>query len=481
MRSPLANENLHRDPTCPADNKGLSGIHPLANARDSFAVRVLFARMAKHTLDVQYYIWHKDTTGLLLLNELLSAARRGVHVRLLLDDNGIAGLDAYLSALNEHPNIEVRLFNPFAQRRHKWLGYLTDFSRANRRMHNKAFVMDNRMAIIGGRNIGDEYFAATHDVLFADLDMMIAGDVIKELSASFNRYWTSQPACPIEQIIRQRGTDALNQLNEAVQGIFSRPDAEIKAYLDTLQKSVLIHQMMTNTLDLEWTHVRMVCDDPVKSLGKADDNKLVITQLQSIFENAKRSITLVSPYFVPTATGTHTLRKLADQGLQIRILTNSHGATDVLPVHAGYNKWRKKLLKSNINLYEMKRLADIEYHQRIGRLGSSGSSLHAKTFAVDGERIFVGSFNFDPRSAKLNTELGFIIDSSTLSSQLDSLFNRVIPNAAYEVQINAAGRLSWLERLDDDHQRRHRTEPDSSFFQRLVVRLLGMLPIDWLL
>jgi len=461
------------------EHPGRSGIHPIQNPHDAFAARMLLAEAAERTLDIQYYIWRKDMTGTLLLEALHAAADRGVRVRLLLDDNSTTGLDDELAALDSHPNLEVRLFNPFAVRHPKWLGYLTDFSRANRRMHNKSFTADNRATIVGGRNIGDEYFGATEGVLFADLDVLCVGPVVNQVSCDFDRYWASESSYPVGTVLPPVDRDRLEQLAATVSRVESYPAAS--AFVNAMKESDFVRDLLEGRLTLEWADTRMVSDDPAKGLGKARAEGLMTCQLERIIGVPAHDVALVSPYFVPTAAGAAAFREMAEHGVHIRILTNSLDATDVAAVHAGYAKRRKGLLNAGITLYEMRRLLPGTGRAKgTGPFGSSGSSLHAKTFAVDGERVFVGSFNFDPRSANLNTELGFIIDSPELARQIQEAFDDAIPAAAYEVRLSREGRLYWLDRQGETPIRYDR-EPYTGFWKRVVVFLLSRLPIEWLL
>ena len=462
-----------------AAHPGKSGIHALPDPHDAFAARVLLARAAEHTLDVQYYIWHADMTGTLLLEELHAAADRGVRVRLLLDDNGTFGLDTELAALALHPQIEVRLFNPFKVRNPKWLGYITDFPRANRRMHNKSFTADNQATIIGGRNIGDEYFGATEGILFADLDVLSVGPIVDRVSTDFDRYWASGSAYPVEQILPAVHAHRLDQLSHAA-ALIER-DTGAAEYVEAVSQSDFIRLLLAGELHIEWAQTRMVSDDPAKGLGQAGPDGLLTYQLGQILGKPTSAVVLVSPYFVPTAAGVEAFTALTNQGIDVRILTNSLDATDVAAVHAGYAKRRKDLLKAGVQLFEMRRLSPhLERNESAGPFGSSGSSLHAKTFAVDGERVFVGSFNFDPRSANLNTELGFVIDSPPLARAVHQAFDSSIPANAYEVRLDDRDRLYWIERLGGS-QIRYDQEPNTGLLKRSGIWFLSILPIEWLL
>lgn len=462
-----------------AQHPGKSGIHPLADAHDAFAARMMLARAAQRSLDVQYYIWHDDLTGTLLLEALHAAADRGVRVRLLLDDNGTAGLDKVLAALDAHPNIEVRLYNPFVVRWPKFIGYLTDFRRLNRRMHNKSFTADNQATIVGGRNIGDEYFGATDDVLFTDLDVLAVGGAVHDVSDDFDRYWASESAYPVDRLLKPAGPDELAALARNANALERSPEAA--AYAKAMRQLPFIQQLLRGELALEWAPARMVSDDPRKTLGTAPPEAMLAHQLHDIIGTPTTDVELVSPYFVPTASGTEAFASMARRGVKVRVLTNALEATDVAVVHSGYASRRRDLLAAGVELFEMKRQAgEVERNKSLGPFGSSGSSLHAKTFAVDGRSVFIGSFNFDPRSARLNTELGFVIDSPALARRIANAFDHDIARTAYRVCLDGKGALYWLEQRDGQSIR-HDTEPGTTAWQRFSVWFVSLLPIESLL
>ena len=468
-----------------AAHPGLTGIDPLADPLDAFAVRMKLIQTAQRTLDVEYYIWRDDLTGTLMLEALREAADRGVRVRLLLDDNGIpSALDPTLAALNAHPNVQVRLFNPFVVRKPKLLNFLWDFSRLNRRMHNKSLTADSMATIVGGRNIGDEYFAAKDGVVFADLDVLAIGPAATDVAHDFDRYWASASAWPANRILDAPPPHELEALDRAAQSVEHNPAAA--AYMESIAQTTDVSRLMDGTLPLEWAKTRLVSDDPVKAKGKAARNSLVITQLRTILGDPKRELDLVSPYFVPGAAGTRYLTGLAQNGVAVRILTNSLEATDVLPVHAGYARRREALLEGGVHLYELRRAAGVTDgknggKEKLGRVfGASGSSLHAKTFAVDGQRVFVGSLNFDPRSMHLNTELGLVIDSPELAQRIESTFWTQVPQLAYEVRLKPDGSLYWIKRIGNTTVR-YDTEPNTTWATRLGVWFFSILPIEWML
>jgi len=456
----------------------LTGVVALGDGRDAFAARALLAAAAERTLDVQYYIWHADLSGMLLFDALLQAAERGVRVRLLLDDLNTAGLDRLLAAFDRHPNVEVRLFNPFPSRRWRWLGYLTDFARLNRRMHNKSFTADNQVTIVGGRNVGDEYFGAGQDLLFVDLDVMAVGSVVDEVSSDFDRYWASASAWPVERIVGRVGASEADELAARVAS--ARRDPLAVEYLRAVGRQPFVRELLAGTLAFEWAGAQLVSDDPAKGLGFAEAHAMLPSRLEALLGRPQHEFELVSPYFVPGRVGTEALTRMAGRGVRVRVLTNSLEATDVAAVHAGYAKRRETLLAAGVELFEMKGAVAPDAVAGSGVMGSSASSLHAKTFSVDRARVFVGSFNFDPRSARLNTEMGVIIDSAMLADRIAGVFDERVSRHAYEVRRNDSGELRWIEWMNGDPIV-HDDEPYASLTRRLGTQLLSLLPIEWLL
>jgi cardiolipin synthase C len=457
----------------------LSGVLTLPNPHDAFASRILLAQTAEQTLDVQYYIWHDDMTGILMLKALSDAADRGVHVRLLLDDNGIAGMDWNLAALNVHKNIEIRVFNPFKIRTPRWLGYLFDFKRINRRMHNKSFTADDQVTIVGGRNIGNEYFGAGTGTLFADLDVLLIGPVVKQISNDFEKYWASTSAVAIEEILPESGEDDFNRLREKM--IEAEQSTDAFNYIKAIRDTDFVTQLTEGNLNLEWADIRLISDDPAKALGKSNPGDYLTAQIEKSIGKPKAEVILVSSYFVPTEAGEQLFTELAKRGIEVHILTNSLAATDVKVVHAGYIKRRKSLVKAGIKLYELRRQGtDTEFNELAGPFGSSGSSLHAKTFSVDRKRVFVGSFNFDPRSANLNTEMGVVIESPNLAGEIRDVFDKSVTDNAYEVKLDSKGKLIWID-YQNGNQTIHYKEPETGLLQRKLIYFLSKLPIEWML
>jgi cardiolipin synthase C len=457
---------------------GKSGIVALRNARDAFAARAHLADAAERTLDIQYYIWRNDMSGTLLLEALRRAADRGVRVRLLLDDNNTSGLDVLLAALDSHPNIEVKLFNPFTLRRWRSLNFLLDFARLNRRMHNKSFTADNQVTIIGGRNIGDEYFDAHDEIAFVDLDILAIGPAVNDVSTDFEAYWCSASAYPATAILRQPHKASVLEVDEAAQRVAHNRNAD--AYVRALQSSRFVQDLIAGTLHFEWAITRMLSDDPAKALGRKTPRGLLTDRLSAALRDPTLELQLITAYFVPTRAGVTALATLVRSGVKVTVLTNSLEATDVGVVHAGYAKHRKQLLKAGVSIYELKRMSTTSSGRDRKLTGSSGSSLHAKTFAVDRTRVFVGSFNFDPRSAQLNTEMGFLIDSPTLAHTIADAFIANIPERSYRLELSPHGLLRWIERRDGN-EIVHVREPATPWWRRHGLWLLSKLPIEWML
>lgn len=464
----------------PSGPERSSGVVPLLDGPDAFAARIALIRAASVALDVQYYIWQRDATGLILLDELRKAAERGVRIRLLVDDNGISGLDDDLAALDALPDVEVRLFNPFILRAPKPLGYVFDFVRLNRRMHNKSLTADGAVSILGGRNIGDIYFGFGLGVHFIDTDVMVAGKAAADIGKDFDRYWSSGSSHPVARIVDAPKADALDRL--VADAALAAASTEGKLYFERLRNSALVRGLVAGSLTFEWTDIVLVSDDPAKGLGQAATDDLLFPQLMALLSRPSRSVDLVSAYFIPGREVTDAFEQLSTAGVRVRILTNSQAATDVAIVHGAYAKYRPDLLRSEVELYELKpeyAAPDGQGGSYIG--GSSRASLHSKTLAVDGERIFIGSFNFDPRSLFLNTEMGVLIDSPEMAGALGAAFSNRFPQVSYVPGLTPRGEVVWDEMAPDGTQVRHESEPGTNALSRLLLRAVGLLPIEWLL
>jgi putative cardiolipin synthase len=472
-----------------AYHPGQSAFYILNSGLEAFAVRGALAGAAERSIDLQYYIYKGDTTGKLLTYQLLKAADRGVRVRILLDDLGVSGLDTVLAALDSHPNFQVRLFNPFIRRNRKGLAFLTDFSRVNRRMHNKSYTVDNQVTIVGGRNIGNEYFQANPGINFTDLDLLAAGPVVPEISDAFDAFWNSDFAVPVYALdIGQPKAEDLNQVREVL-----RQHAEgmrESDYAVRLRETDFIKNMGNEKMPLYRGDALVKYDLPDKvATDPYDLSTHMGPRLRMIAEDTQHEMLISSPYFVPGKPGMELFHKLSEQGVRIRILTNSLAATDVGIVHAGYSRYRKPLLQEGVELYEVKPgvgSADAENEHRIG--GSSGASLHAKVFVFDRRSVFVGSLNLDPRSLIQNTEIGILVESPELADQLTVLFENAFQTFTFQVRLRNnpyADRdsslseevLEWVTE-EDGQQVKFDRDPYVSIWRIMGIKLLSLLPIE---
>jgi cardiolipin synthase C len=461
-----------------------SGVKLIEQNSMAFAYRAVTAAVAERTLDVQYYIWHDDFTGRLLAAELMRAAERGVRVRVLVDDIDARAKHEVFVIADTHPNLEVRVFNPFYSRSGV-LGQVSEYvlrgSRLNHRMHNKAWIADNRVAIVGGRNIGDEYFGAAAHSNFSDLDVLLTGPIVADVSASFDAYWNSTNAVPVARFdgkrpkpepAREAVADAREYREEAVDSPY------VQSLRDERRRAELLLDQPP-TLRIE--NVRLLVDDPSKVGTKEQGLRAsnVLAGLAGAMAGAEDELFIVSPYFVPGKRGAASLVAQAGRGVRVAVLTNSLAATDVAAVHTGYARYRRDLLRGGVDLYEMKRKAGSETgRSQLSVTGSSGASLHTKAMIIDGRWVFVGSMNIDPRSANLNTEMGVLVESPELASQLRTQLDHIIgPEMSYRVVLEEGEGLVWYDRVRGEDRRLER-EPDASVGRRVTVTLLRLVPID---
>ncbi len=463
---------------------GKSLFYPLNNGPEALAARLALARAAERTIDIQTYIFDADQTGTVVMGDLIDAADRGVRVRLLLDDIHTKGEDKIWAALDSHPNIEIRLFNPFANRGARWLNFALDFRRLDRRMHNKAMTAENQIALVGGRNFGDEYFSARSDVDFSDFDVMIAGPVVPEVSRVFDEYWNSEQSYPVVALIPE-GPDAPAGMRRLRSGIAQKADAaKASPYARELLESGLAKGIESGHVPSYSGRAIVIADKADKVEQAPDDESThAVPKLRKVLEQAEREMLLVSPYFVPDDRGEAWLIAMAGRGVKIRVLTNSFAATDVKAVHAGYAPHREALLKAGIELYELKpsAYAELAHHTRRTSLASSRASLHAKSYMADRHLLFVGSMNLDPRSHKLNTEMGVVLDSAALCERLMANMDKTLPDVAYKVELatDADGKthLTWTSR-EAGKLTTYDTEPGMGFFDHLGQGFLRLLPVE---
>lgn len=445
----------------------------LDEAQQSLLERIRLCRLAKRFIHLQYYIWRDDISGLTLLNELVEASKRGVEVKLLLDDFHSHAVERILRDLQKLPGFSIKLFNPLRHRRLRWLNYFLDFRRVNRRMHNKAMIIDGTTAIVGGRNIGDEYFGVHNGELFADLDVAVAGAVVKAIDDDWQLYWHCELAVAIDNIAGRSSTEAFIERWQRHQ-----QQRRVKQWQD-----YVLQQPLTSVPEHDWLNARArwISDDPLKASIQHRPQRLVTQQMTSVLGKATQQVRMVSPYFVPTANGVKELEQLSEQGVQIKVLTNSLAATDVPAVHAGYQRSRRRLLMAGVRLYELRRLEDTQQQKKVRPyFRRAATSLHAKTVTVDERQVFVGSFNFDPRSAQINTESGLVISSVEIATRINAIFEHELPLKAFQPRLNRFYKLYWLDSSSVPAVR-HYKEPKAGLVRRLLVWLTARLPVEHLL
>ncbi len=455
-------------------NPGQSGLRLVTDNLHAFALRAAGSRHAERSLDLQYYYWRDDLTGSLLANEVLKAADRGVRVRLLLDDISARAGDRYHLALDTHPNIEVRLFNPTRLRHNALVRGIEMIVRAysiNRRMHHKAWIVDGRVALVGGRNIGDAYFDASEASNFRDMDMMVLGAAVSQAETMFDGYWNSAVSAPVRTLGVSRKGD-LQWLRSRLQKMAGREAAQ--PYLRRVLDENAVRTMLAGSGLIHWTDTaRIVSDPPEKVLGGGADHWL-IGSIQPVLMAAKQKVEITSPYFIPRADGTRRLLRLVENGVSVSVLTNSLAATDVAAVHGAYARCRQPLVEGGVNLYEL-RVREARHDMSL--FGSRGASLHTKAFVVDGLSCFVGSFNFDPRSIDLNTEMGILFDQAELANEMQAVFAREISSKGSYRVILRNTRIRWLDNAFGN-ARILDSEPDASPFRRFLAWSIGWLPVE---
>lgn len=457
-----------------AGANGRSGLMLSDDNLQAFALRALSARAAGRSLDLQYYTWNDDLTGRLLAREVLAAADRRVRVRLLVDDINLRGRDAHYLALDRHPNIEVRVFNPSWNRvgtLQRGLELVLRAFSATRRMHNKAWIADGRLAIIGGRNIGDAYFDASEGTNFTDMDLLVVGPAVEQAEAIFDLFWNSHCVFPIDSFPWTWGGD-LRALRSELEGISSSGKAV--PYLARAHEEGTVDSILGARGRFHWCdRVEVVSDPPEKSTGE-ERNRWIHKAIFPIISSARQKLEITSPYFIPGKEGVRQLVELASRGVTVKVLTNSLAATDVAAVHGAYAPYRAPLIQGGVEIYELKREMQ---RPHLTLFGSKGASLHTKAFLVDKHRGFVGSFNFDPRSVSLNSEMGVIFDSESLARDVGSVFARQISAASSYRVVCRRGRLLWRDGSAEE-MTLAASEPGAGLWRRFVASLIGLLPLE---
>ena len=475
---------------------GMSGFYVLSEGIEALAALRFFSARAERSLDLQYYIYHDDQTGKLLAHTLLNAADRGVRVRLLFDDIFSYGRENLLATLDAHPNIQVRLFNPVAtQKLLRPFKLLTDFSRVNRRMHNKVFIADNQLAVFGGRNVGDAYFMAKEDLQYTDLDMLTVGPVVKTISSSFDTYWNSEWAVPLAAY-RGNIKKAFRELayDESRRRLAKHASALTQSSFGTALKDASIGEdLFAHKLPLLWAPSKILADPPNKVRSDTKMNpEFLEAQLKPYLDSVRSEVVIITPYFVPQWRGLQWIRALRKRGVKISVLTNSFASNDHTIAHTGYQRYRRKVLKLGVNLYEYKPDVLGEKRNLLGWLQDvPRSSMHVKAIVIDGKYVIFGSTNLSPRSRYLNTEIVAVLNSENVAKRTLALFAQLSsPQFSYKVMLVKRGwGLSWRKKTltwstfdqETGQYLRYLQEPATWLIPNLGVGLLSVFPLDDLL
>jgi putative cardiolipin synthase len=457
------------------EHPGLSGFSLLIHGREAFIARLALADLVERSLDMQYYSWDGDITGRIIVDSVMKAADRGVRVRLLVDDAFFKASDAVRAALDAHPNVEIRLFNPARSRRWSALEFILHFGRLNRRMHNKLMVADNAAAIVGGRNIGDIYYGVNTIAKYRDLDVLAVGPVVRDLSDVFDRFWNSPSSVPIAAMVnRAYGAADLDAILVRLRAEIAAADYPYPINQDLDELAAQSTELRDN---LVWAFGRVVADDP-ETVAPGIESDHVVAFLRERVPQLKKELLVESPYFVLTATAQATVKALHECNVRVRVLTNSLASNDMLPAHAGYAKTRRTLLENGMELYELRPDTDAYRPGWSLRSGRSPAALHTKAMTFDREAVFIGSFNLDPRSAVINTEAGLYIESPELAERLVAYMSTgVVPASSYRVSLEPHGGISWST-VRAGQPVSYRNEPETGFRRRFTAALLGVLPIE---
>ena len=464
----------------------LTGYLVLFEPLEALATRLSLIDKAEKRLDLQYYIWDNDKVGALALHALIRAADRGVKIRLLIDDNNAKSTEGIFLALAQHPNIEVKLFNPYRFRKYRALDMILDLKRINRRMHNKSFIADHQVALIGGRNMTNQYYNVSDNYQFSDVDVMLVGTAVKDISHSFDEYWSHEYAYKVQEVVNQSAHHlSYESLKRQLDEHYER--VTVQNYLDLTSNSQAIDSLMSRDIQLDWVKAEVVKDSPDKIKSKAKKKEHLNFQLIQHLEQPEKNVDLISAYFVPEKKGAKMLTDLAKDGVKVRVLTNSFKANDVAVVHAFYGKYRQNLLEHGVQLYEFlpalnkndldKNTEDLAKKAKVSIKGLSRSSLHAKLMALDEKQVFIGSFNFDPRSAYLNTEIGVLLNSPPLAQAVHTTMDENLSKYAYKLVLDANKKITW-QRQTPQGPVIYTKEPRMKWWQRAGIKMLSWLPIE---
>ncbi len=481
----VSNVKLHSEPKTTAEqlfqptivkHPGQSGFAIMPSGDTAFRVRNSMIRIAEKTLDAQYFAWETDNVGRIFINQLLEAASRGVRVRLLLDDVNTNGRDLGIASLDAYPNIEVRLFNPFTHRGSIFWGFLTNMSRVNHRMHNKAFIIDNAFAVVGGRNIGDHYFGLSPNYNFRDLDLFSTGPVVQDITKSFDLYWNSKWVFPISTVVKKiPSEEEVSARRQKLKDWVEENEMDFPYVIDKTREE--IHHVFAEIEEkLVWAEAEVLYDDPDQKVGTKTGYQGIIPRLREILEQLNDEILFEAAYFIPRKRGIQTARRLRERGVRVRMLTNSMATNDVAGAFVGYRRYRKKLLENGVDLYEMKLKTGTQRDFWSFLASNSKATLHSKITVFDRKRVFIGSFNLDPRSFEINTEIGLLISSPELAGHVIQFMDTGIDSGnSYHLELEKdGGRITWVSQ-ENSNEIRTDSDPDAGFRRPVSAWFISLL------
>ena len=456
-----------------AAHPGQAGFYPILDGIDSLALRLLMAERAEKTIDAQYFLIYNDFVGTAFANALLKAANRGVRVRFLLDDILSKGLDPGLAALDSHPNIEIRIFNPLNRRSARGLN-IVNYDRMTRRMHNKSFTVDNQITLIGGRNIAGEYFDARDDEKFLDIDVLGIGTVVPEVSKMFDTYWNFRAAVPMAAIaeVPDNAAEALATLDDRLEDKLD--EAGARPYEEALDATVMKYVETSNDV-FAWSDFDLVYDSPDKSSKKTvNTDELITRKMAESLGSIDEELFISTPYLVLTNEDIEWFGGLRARGVEVTILTNSLASNNHTTVHAKYGPTRKRLLEMGVNLYEQRAAMDRPIDEKVQKEDVL-STLHAKAFAVDRRSLFIGSFNWNQRSMNQDTESGVIIHSPSMAASFVDGLSEWMPEVSFRLSLDDSNNIVWTT-IDNGQEVSIGKEPQTGAWKRFTAWFLRIAP-----
>ncbi len=452
-----------------AGRGGDAGFVPLLSGTDALGARLRMIEAAERSIDLQTFLIKPDAAGTLVWLELYEAAERGVRIRLLFDDVFTTARDDRIATLDAHPNVEIRVFNPLSRNSTTAMNFVLDFARVNRRMHNKAMVVDGTLAIIGGRNIADEYYQIGTDHEFADFDLLVTGAVTDEVSDAFDLYWNDRWSVPLEHI----ATADPEPLEDVVARFRDQSETELVSIYSAAVASTFLQSIADGAAPVREGTARVVVDHPDKLRSRPGRGPAAVAQaFYDALETARDDILIMTPYFVPQQALADLLVAQSERGVQVRIVTNSLASTNHAYVHGGYAGYRERLLAAGVELLEVRADAPalVTGH-------NTPLTMHTKLAVIDGQTVFSGSTNVDPRSFNLNTEIALVIESRSLADGILSRINTVASDYAFEVRLGPEGSMTWHYGGKAGPET-YDTEPGARFLDRFIARVTGWLPVE---